>query len=196
MGSAFLYFLQAEIVAREIADRAARTVYFAQVDLWVNGLTLLVQLGLTGGLIQRAGVGAVLALLPLLSIAGFLALAAAPLLSLVVLMQVLRRTGDFALSRPAREVLYVALSREEKYKAKNFIDTFAFRLGDQLGAWSYTGLAALGLGLGGIAFAAVPLSAAWLAVALWLGRRHARMAAPPFALPTTAPILLTQGMRP
>lgn len=200
MGSAFLYLLQAQIVERDIADRAARMVYFAQVDLWVNGLTLIVQLLLTGRLIQRIGVGAVLALVPLLSIAGFLALAAAPLLTLVILMQVLRRTGNFALTGPAREVLYVPLSREEKYKAKNFIDTFVFRLGDQLGAWTHTALAALGLSLGGIAFAAVPLSAAWLAVALWLGRRHARLAPAPLVAPATASLLTTQlttlGTRP
>lgn len=195
VGSAFLYLLQAQIVEREIVDRAARTVYFAQVDLWVNGLTLIVQLLLTGRLIQRVGVGAILALLPLLSVAGFLALAAAPLLSLVILMQVLRRTGNFALTGPAREVLYVPLSREEKYKAKNFIDTFVFRFGDQLGAWTYTGLAALGLSLGGIAFAAVPLSAAWLAVALWLGRRHARLAPPPRVVPA-ASVLMTGGIHP
>lgn len=195
LGSAFLYFLQAEIVAREIADRAARTAYFARVDVWVNGLTLVVQLVLTGRLIQRVGVGAVLALLPLLSIAGFAALAVAPLLSLVILMQVVRRTGNFALTGPAREVLYVPLPREQKYKAKNFIDTFVFRFGDQLGAWTYTGLAALGLGLSGIAAAAVPLSAAWLAVALWLGRRHARLA-PPLPIPVAASLLTTQGVRP
>jgi AAA family ATP:ADP antiporter len=181
IGSTFLYFLQAEIVAREIVDRAARTAYFAQVDVWVNGLTLVLQLVLTGRLMSRIGVGAILALVPLLSILGFLALAAAPLLSVVIVMQVLRRTGNFALTGPAREVLYVPLSREQKYKAKNFIDTFVFRLGDQLGAWTHTGLAALGLGLSGIALAAVPVSAAWLAVAVWLGRRHARLA--PSALP-------------
>lgn len=193
LGSAFLYFLQAEIVAREISDRAARTAYFASVDVWVNALTLVVQLVLTGRLIHRVGVGAVLALLPLLSLAGFLALAAAPLLSLVVLLQVVRRTGNFALTGPAREVLYVPLSREEKYKAKNFIDTFVFRFGDQLGAWTYTGLAALGVGLSGIAAAAVPLSAAWLGVALWLGRRHAQLAPQPLRPPVAGSVLLTPG---
>lgn len=200
IGSAFLYVLQAQIVEREMIDRAARTAYFAQVDLWVNGLTLVIQLLLTGRLIQRVGVGAVLALLPLLSVAGFLVLSAAPVLSLVILMQVLRRTGNFALTGPAREVLYVPLSREEKYKAKNFIDTFVFRLGDQLGAWTYTALAALGLSLGGIAFAAVPLSMAWLGVALWLGRRHARLAPSSPAVAGAAalahPLLLPQGIRP
>ncbi len=190
-GSAFLYLLQAEIVAREIVDRAARTAYFARVDVWVNASTLVVQLLLTGRLIERVGVGAVLAFLPLLSLAGFAALATAPVLSLVILLQVLRRTGDFALSRPAREVLYVPLSREEKYKAKSFIDTFVFRFGDQLGAWSHAALAAAGLSLGAIAAAAVPLSAAWLAVAVWLGRRHAALVPAPASSPC-----IHEGVRP
>jgi len=174
LGSTFLYFLQAQIVEASIADRAARTAYFASVDVWVNALTLLIQLGLTGRILARIGVGWTLALVPILSIAGFLLLGLAPWLSVVIAFQVLRRTFNFALTGPAREVLYVPLSREEKYKAKNLIDTFVFRFGDQMGAWTHTGLVALGLGIGGIALAAVPLSALWLLLALWRGRRHAK----------------------
>jgi AAA family ATP:ADP antiporter len=188
LGSTFLYFLQAQIVDLSIADRAARTAYFASVDVWVNGLTLLIQLGLTGRILARIGVGWTLALVPILSMLGFLLLGMTPLLSVVIVFQVLRRTFNFALTGPAREVLYVPLSREEKYKAKNLIDTFVFRFGDQMGAWTHTGLVALGLGIGGIALAAVPLSALWLLLALWLGRRHAQMR--PTPLP--ADIALTQ----
>jgi ATP:ADP antiporter, AAA family len=50
-----------------------------------------------------------------------------------------------------------------------------YRAGDQLGAWSYTLIAWLGLGLSGLAFTMVPLSAVWLLLALWLGRRHHRI---------------------
>jgi AAA family ATP:ADP antiporter len=113
----------------------------------------------------------------------------------VILFQVLRRTGNFALTGAAREILYVPLAREEKYKAKNFIDTFVFRLGDQLGAWTHVALSVLGLGLSGIALAAVPFSAAWLGVALWLGRRHARLAPAAPLLPAAGTLLLTRGMR-
>ncbi|MDX2060969.1 MAG: MFS transporter, partial [Gemmatimonadales bacterium] len=90
--------------------------------------------------------------------------------------QVLRRAGEYAVARPAREVLYTVLSREDKYKAKHFIDTFVYRGGDQVGAWSMRGMAALGLGLAGTAFVAAPLAAAWLGIALWLGRRQATLA--------------------
>jgi AAA family ATP:ADP antiporter len=69
------------------------------------------------------------------------------------------------------------VSREDKYKAKNFIDTFVYRAGDQIAAWSYTGLLAAGLGMAAISLVMTPLAAAWLALALWLGLRQVRMAA-------------------
>lgn len=176
IGSTFLYFLQVDIVADAFTDRGARTAFFAKIDLWVNGLTLLLQTGLTGRLLTRLGVGATLAVLPLISIAGFVALGLAPSLPLLVVFLVARRAGNFALARPARELLFVPLPREDKYKAKNFIDTVVYRLGDQSGAWTSSGLAAAGLGAGAVAAVATPLAALWLALAIWLGRRHARLA--------------------
>jgi len=122
------------------------------------------------------GVTLTLALLPALSVAGFALLGAVPVLAVFVVFQVLRRAGEYAVARPAREVLYTVLSREDKYKAKHFIDTFVYRGGDQVGAWSMRGMAALGLGLAGTAFVAAPLAAAWLGIALWLGRRQATLA--------------------
>jgi AAA family ATP:ADP antiporter len=172
IGSTFLYFLQAQIVDATIDGKAAQTVYFAHVDLWVNGLTLLLQLFLTGRLMARLGVGLTLAALPLISIVGFLGLGLVPVLGAVVVFTVARRVTNFALSRPARETLFVPLARNAKYKAKNLIDTVVYRVGDQLGAWSSAALTWLGLGIAGIAYSAVPLAAAWLVVALWLGRRY------------------------
>jgi len=61
---------------------------------------------------------------------------------------------------------------EDKYKAKNFIDTFVYRSGDQIGAWSFAGLSAAGLAVSTISLAAAPMSAIWLAVAFWLGRQQ------------------------
>jgi AAA family ATP:ADP antiporter len=176
IGSTFLYLLQARIVEEAFADRAARTAFFAQVDVVVNAVTLLLQTGVTGRLLKRLGVPATLAILPALSVAGFLALGAAPTLGVLVAFQVSRRATNFAIARPARELLYVPLSREDKYKSKNFLDTTVYRLGDQLGAWADAGLAALGLGVAGIAAAAAPLAAAWMVLAVWLGRRHRRLA--------------------
>ena len=189
LGSTFLYFLQARIVEEAFSDRAARTVFFAQVDVIVNAVTLVLQTGVTGRLLARLGVTGTLTLLPALSVVGFLTLGMAPTLAVLVAFQVARRATNFAIARPAREVLYIPLTREDKYKAKNFLDTAVYRLGDQAGAWADAGLAALGFGIAGLAVAAAPLAAAWLALALWLGRRHARLAevAEPTPAAETAP---------
>ncbi|MEH3116240.1 MAG: MFS transporter [Methylorubrum populi] len=170
----FLYFEQAGIAKRSFPDRGAQTAFFAGVDLAVNALTLGIQLFLTGRITKVFGVGVTLALLPAASIVGFAALALSPTVASVVVIYVLRRAGNFAIARPVREVLFTVVPREDRYKAKSFIDTVVYRLGDQLGAWSYTGLAALGFGGHAAAVAALPLSAAWLLNALWLGRAQAR----------------------
>jgi AAA family ATP:ADP antiporter len=170
--STFLYFQQAEIARKYFTDRGARTAFFARIDLWVNILTLGAQLFLTGQALKRIGVALTLAFLPALSLIGFAALAWAPALAVLVAFQVIRRAGNFAFARPSREVLFTVLPREDKYKAKSFIDTVIYRLGDQVGAWSYAGLGALGLAMTGISLVAVPLSLAWLLCSLWLGRRQ------------------------
>lgn len=194
VGSTFLYFQQAEIVEAQLADSAARTGLFASIDLAVNILTLLTQLFVTGRVLGRLGLGIGLVLLPALSIVGFSVLATAPGLAAVVGFQVLRRAGNFALMRPSREVLFTVVPRADKYKAKNFIDTFVYRLGDQVGAWSFTLLAGLGLLTGGISLVAALLSAGWLANALLLARRYrsealrsAAAADPQAALPLVVP---------
>jgi AAA family ATP:ADP antiporter len=172
IGSTFLYFLQAQIVDATIDGKAAQTAYFASVDIWVNSLTLMLQLFLTGRLMAKLGIGLTLAALPVISIIGFMGLGLVPVLAAVVVFTVARRVTNFALSRPAREALYVPLSRSEKYKAKNLIDTVVYRVGDQIGAWTNGVLIWLGFGISGIAYTAVPLAAVWLALSLWLGRRY------------------------
>ena len=177
VGSTFLYFLQAGIVADAVPDRAARTALFATIDVWANAATLLVQVFVAAHLLNRFGVALMLCLLPLLSTLGFIALGCAPVIGVVIAFQSLRRMGNFALTAPARENLYFPLTRETRYKAKNLIDTFVFRAGDQVGAWTHTGLALLGLGASGISFVAAPISALWLALAIWLGRANTRLIA-------------------
>ena len=110
--------------------------------------------------------------MPVLSLIGFIFIGVSPLLAVLAVFQVLRRATTFAFMRPAREVLFTVLRREDKYKAKSVIDTFAYRVGDQLGAWSYRALDALGFGLRGISFVTVPIIAAWLALSVWLGHKQ------------------------
>jgi AAA family ATP:ADP antiporter len=170
--STLLYFDQATIVSRSFTERGAQTSLFASIDLAVNVLTLVMQIFFTGRIVRWLGVGMALALLPAVSMLGFGVLAVLPTLAAIVAFQVLRRAGNFALTRPAREVLFTVVPREDRYKAKAFIDTAVYRTGDQVGAWSYAAIGAAGIGVAGAAFIAVVLSALWLVNSLWLGKRQ------------------------
>lgn len=176
IGSTFLYFQQSDIVGRYYPDRAARTAILARLELTAQVLTVLTQIFFTGRIIRWLGLAATLAILPVMSMVGFGALGAMPVFATLAIFTVLRRASNFALTNPSMEVLFTVVPREDKYKAKNIIETFMYRGGDQIGASLYAGLIAMGLTLTGISFLAVPISAGWLALALWLGRRQAKLA--------------------
>ncbi|MCO8311759.1 NTP/NDP exchange transporter [Pseudomonas mandelii] len=171
-----LYFEQGRIVAGSYADVASRTQFFAVVDLIVSALTLLFQLLLTAPLIRLIGIGGALVALPLATIVAFSAMALAPVPATVALAQGLRRAVEFAIVRPAREVLWTVVSREEKYKAKNVIETLVYRGGDAASGWLSAGLTALGAGFGLVAVMIVPFAGLWGWLCLWLARRQEQKA--------------------
>ena len=173
----FLYFEQAAFVEDAFSEPEQRIALFAGIDFSTNAITILVQVFLTARIVERLGLAWTLALIPLGVAVGFLVLGLAPVLGVLVVMQVLRRAGNFSLTKPAREMLYVVLGKEEKYKAKNFIDTVVYRGGDAVSAWAYTGLRAIGVSLAGVAFVAVPLAGIWAWVSFRLGRRNAELVA-------------------
>lgn len=175
----FLYLQQAEIVSHASADPAVRTRIFATIDLTVGILTILVQFLATGRLIERHGVGRAAALLPLVFAAGFVVLAAWPVLAVVVTFQALQRTANFAMSNPALQLLYTVLPREEKYKAKNAIDLLVFRGSDALSASMFSGLRSLGVDAIGTSLLVVPVAIACLFLSLALGRGQERRAETP-----------------
>ncbi|MFH1764876.1 MAG: MFS transporter [Gemmatimonadota bacterium] len=169
--STILYFQQADLVGQAFgADRGASREFLAWIDFYTNILTILAQGFLAAHLLRWLGIGLSLAFLPALAFLGFLSLGTYPLLAVLVALQVLYRTGRYAVARPAREVLYTVVGREERYKSKAFIDAAVYRGGDLVNGWAYTGLQALGLGVGAIALVAVPVMGVWVAVGLFLGR--------------------------
>ena len=171
--STFLYFQQAAIVSHSFSDRGAQTSFFATIDLSVNILTLVIQLAFTGRIVLWLGVALALAVVPAITIVGFGVLTLAPGLGAIAVFQVIRRAGDYALARPTREVLFTVVTREDRYKAKGFIDTFVYRLGDQIGAWGTALLQELGSSMASVV--AIAIAALWLFNGLWLGRRQARL---------------------
>ncbi|MCC6473141.1 MAG: MFS transporter [Burkholderiales bacterium] len=171
LAGTFLYFQQANLVAAASDDPAVRTRLFASIDLGVGILTVAVQFLATGRLISKFGVGPAAAFLPGVFAAGFAVLAMWQSVWMVLAFQALQRAGNFALSNPAREILFTVVHRDEKYKAKNVIDTVVFRGSDAVTGWLFSLLqSGWGLSLGAISFATVPVALAWLALSLWLGR--------------------------
>jgi AAA family ATP:ADP antiporter len=174
--STILYFQQANLVAEVFSDRGERTAFFAKVDLTVNVLTVLLQVYVTARIVNRLGVGLTLALVPIAMALGFLVFGLYPTLAVLVALQVIYRAGRYGLTKPAREMLWTVLSREDKYKAKPFLDAAVYRGGDLLSGWIYAGLAAIGLSIGAISLVAAPVAGLWVMLGLRLGRREEALA--------------------
>jgi ATP:ADP antiporter, AAA family len=178
-GATIVYLEQANIVSAAVHDRDTQTRIFAGIDLAVNLLSLATQIFATGQVLKRLGTGIAAGALPAVYVVGFAALALAPTLTVVLTLQVAQRWMNFAIANPARQVFFTVIAREEKYKAKNLIDVVIYRGSDALYGWVFDSLQALGLKLGAIALAALPVAAGWLVVSAVLGRAQERRAALP-----------------
>jgi AAA family ATP:ADP antiporter len=168
--STVLYFVQAHLVGEAFADRGLRRAFLAKVDFAVNAITIATQVLLTAHILRRIGIGLTLAVLPAVALAGFVVLGAWPQLAALVAVRVLYDSSRHALAKPAREVLFTLVSREQRYKSKAFIDAAVYRGGDLASGWIYAGLASIGLSAGAIALVAAPFAGLWVAIALRLGR--------------------------
>jgi AAA family ATP:ADP antiporter len=171
-----LYFQQAHITAQAFTDSGLRTAFFARIDLAVSVLALLVQAAGTGRIMKRIGAGAALALVVMVTLAAFGGLAASSGLTVLFVAMTARRAAGYALERPAREVLFTVVTREEKYKAKNFIDTVVYRGGDAAAAWLQQALSAGGIGTQVMVIGSLPVTGVWLLVVYYLGKRQETLA--------------------
>ena len=170
----FVYFQLKNLLADY--DIEARSQIWASMDLVVNTLTVLIAAFATGRIARRMGLSFTLALVPVVIGAGLLTLSAAPMVSVVVAVQIARRAGNYAISRPAREMLFTAVDRETRFKAKPVLDIVIYRGGDMLNAWAFTALTqGLGLGLSAVAAVGAGIAALWAATGVFLGRRFQQM---------------------
>jgi AAA family ATP:ADP antiporter len=175
--SAFVYFELKNLL--DVYDLETRSQIWANMDLAVNSLTILVAVFATGRIASHLGMPFTLASVPILIGAGLLLLAAAPLVGVVVALQIIRRAGDYAVSRPAREMLFTAVDRETRFKAKPVIDIVIYRGGDMLSAWAFTLLSTgLGLGLAALALVGAMIAVLWALTGIYLGRRFKAMNPP------------------
>ena len=167
--SSFVYFELKNLLAD--FSRPERTAVWAQMDLAVNTLSIATGLFATGRIMSKFGMPVTIALVPVLICIGLIVIAISPVMAVVVGLQILRRAGNYAVTRPAREMLFTRVDRETRFKAKPVIDIVAYRGGDTIMAWLFTGLTqGLGLGLASVALVGAGIAALWTLVALYLGR--------------------------
>jgi ATP:ADP antiporter, AAA family len=170
----FIYFTRLQMVAALGSDLDMRTTVFARIDLYTQTTTLVLQALVTGHLMKRLGVHVALALLPIMVALGFVGLAISATLGAIIVLQAAFSAMQRAIVRPARETLFTVVPREDKYKAKAFIDTFVYRVGDVVGAQVEGLLGRLAMGLTALVAVTVPLALVWGVLGVWLGRAQQR----------------------
>ncbi len=174
--STFLYFTEVQIVAAATKSKEERAALFAIINAWTQVATLLAQALIAGRIMRYVGVAAALAVLPMYSAIGFVALAAAPTWTVYTIVTALHKAVQRGITRPARETLFTVLPREEKYKAKSFLDTSVSRAGDAGGSQIERLSAAWGLGIAGVALAVLPIALVWMTVSVRLGSAQSQLA--------------------
>jgi AAA family ATP:ADP antiporter len=169
--STFLYFEQLRLVKATFADTQERTKVFAALDWIVQGLTIVCQLFLTGRIASRLGLSVLLAIVPVIMIFGFLSLAVAGTFTVLAIVFVIRRVGEYAFVRPGREILFSRVDNETKYKAKNVVDVPVYRASDAITAQVSTALEGGSLGTSAVALIGAMVATVWAVNGWWLGKR-------------------------
>jgi len=169
----FVYFEQKNLLVD--FSRAERTQILGSIDWLVNLLTFGMALFVTGRIVAKVGMPTALALMPVLVCAGLLILAFAPVLTVLLALQVFRRGGNYGLTRPAREMLYTKVTQEERFKAKPVVDIVVYRGGDAVSGTLFAFLTdGTGLGLAAVAVVGAAIAAAWASAGVWLGKQFDR----------------------
>ena len=171
--SSFVYFELKNLLSD--FSRPERSVIWAQMDLAVNILAISTGLFATSRIVTKFGMPVTIAMVPIMICIGLIVLAISPLLGVVVVLQIIRRAGNYAVTRPAREMLFTLVNQETRFKAKPVIDIVAYRGGDMITAWLFTGLTqGLGLGLAAVAAVGAGIASLWALVGIYLGKRFER----------------------
>lgn len=171
-----LYFQQVEILESWSSDKSERTQLLADINTWVNLVTLALQLFVSSHILTKLGVTRTLLITPSVLALAFLGLSIETTIVVLVIAQVTVRAAEYAAARPARETLYTVVSRAERYQSKSFIDTFVYRGGDVLAGWGNQGLVLLGLSAPIVTAVSISLAGCWVGVSYVLGRRQEALA--------------------
>ncbi len=178
ISNTLIYFTQANVILEATDTFSQRVGSFADFDSLAQFGTLLTQVFITTHLIRKLGVGWTLAILPLVTVLGFVVLAVWPLYGVMMIFQAVHRATRYAVSRPSRETLFSVVPPAEKYKGKPIVDVFLYRGGDLAGAGIDSLFAMLGLALAWVAMSTAPLAGMWIVLSIALGRAQARRVPP------------------
>lgn len=167
---------EAKLELQEAATEEAKTKYFAKVNFAVSVVTLIFQFLVVGRLMKGAGLGVTLAMLPLAYLIGITALALSPTIAVLAVVSVIGRSAEYGICNPAREVLFTAVNREDRYKAKSFIDTVVRRGGDSsVGGVYKFARETVGMAMTTLSWVMIPIAIAWMGLSLFIGKENRKI---------------------
>ena len=172
--ASFLYIAQNEALAE--FTRAERKEKLASLDLTINALTILLGIFAANRITEKFGLATSLSIVPFCVALCLILLSLNTAVLFVLALQVLRKSGNYAITRPAREILFTGVSKEVRFKTKPIIDVAVYRGGDVFWIWS---LAFLGDGYFNFSlpqklWIGAGIAVTWGLLGIYLGRRHER----------------------
>ena len=171
------YFQQAEIVLAELPSQAQQLKFYSNINLAGQIVTVGLQAVVAGMVMHYFGLSVALCVLPVVYLASFIGLGMSTTLGMLALTRVAQRGAGLGIMVPAQQALFTVVPREQKYKAKAFIDTAVFRGGDVMAGWIFVQIREFGWDLAKISFAMIPIVVVWSVLAWWLGRAAKRRTA-------------------
>nr|AFK47987.1 unknown [Lotus japonicus] len=164
------------VVASTVTSSLGRRKLFAQINSFIAVFILAGQLSLTGRILTVAGVTAAICSAPFVGLLNLIALAVWPDWVVVAICETLRKVVTYVVTRPGRELLFVVVSEDEKYKAKVCIDVLVQRLGDATAAGMYKILVStLNEKPSTVSLLGLPVCLFWIVTAFFLGRRQVQL---------------------
>ena len=179
----FLYFEQAHLLAYSQSNdiiigvfQLNRTAILALMAVGINAVTLILQLLVTKKVLVKRGLTYALSVVPSLLVICLITLSFYPVLSVLLFTQMVYKTGNYALMRPAREALFTLIAPKNKYQVKIWIDLIVYRGGDMLGSWLFVMLLSqFGLQLEMLTLVIIPIAYLWQRQGQQVGRLHEKL---------------------
>ncbi|MDB2462868.1 MFS transporter [Algibacter sp.] len=170
----FFYFIQTNVL--EEYARGERRQILGSIELITNILTIVIGLMGTSRIASRFGLSTSLSVVPFFIAALILLLSIHPAVWMVLALQVMRRSGNYAITRPSREILYTAVDRDARFKTKPLIDVAIYRGGDVFWVWviAFLGEGYFNLPLTPILIICSAIAIIWAIVGVYIGRKHDR----------------------